>query len=109
MIFHVELAARAVRDLVMLYEEKNVAGSRAAWRWFNGLERAVRSLETNPLRCPAAPESLNSKRRLLHLLYGKKPHIYRVIFELDQRNSRLLVLTIRHGARNELALGISEG
>jgi len=68
MTFHVELAARAVHDLVMLYEEKNAAGSRAASRWFNGLERAIHSLETNPLRCPAAPEMLHSKRPLLHLL-----------------------------------------
>ena len=109
MTFHVELAARAVRDLVMLYEEKNVAGSRAASRWFNGLERAIQSLESNPLRCPAAPETLDSKRPPLHLLSGKKPHSHRVIFELDRRNSRLLVLAIRHGVRNELALGTSEG
>ena len=107
MTFHVELAVRAVRDLARLYEEKNVAGSRAAARWFNGLERAIHSLETNPLRCPAAPETIGSKRSLLHLLYGKKPNIYRVIFELDQRNSRLLVLTIRHGARNEVSVNMT--
>ena len=65
MTFHVELAARAVRDLVMLYEEANAAGSRAASRWFNGLERAIQSLELNPLRCPAGekePERSSSPR-----------------------------------------------
>ena len=107
MTFHVELAVRAVRDLARLYEEKNVAGSRATARWFNGLERAIHSLETNPHRCPSAPEAIGSKRRLLHLLYGRKPHIYRVLFELDQRNSRLLVLTIRHGARNEVSVNMT--
>jgi len=108
MPFHVELADRAVRDLAVLYEVKNVDGSRAAARWFNGLERAVFSLETNPQRCPAAPERVQSKRPLLHLLYGKKPHIYRVIFEVDERGYRVFVLTVRHAARVEIYLSVPE-
>jgi hypothetical protein len=55
MTYLVEFAARAARDLEILYLEKNVAESQAAARWFNGLERAVDALAMYPARCPAAP------------------------------------------------------
>ena len=35
---------------------------------------------------------------LRHLLYGKRPHVYRVIFEIDEPRKVVNVLTIRHGA-----------
>jgi toxin ParE1/3/4 len=98
MTYRVEFTGRAARDLNKLYEEKHAAGSRAAARWFNGLEKAVHTLETYPLRCTVAPETERAKRPLRHLLYGKKPHIYRVIYKIDERNKLVQVLTIRHGA-----------
>jgi mRNA-degrading endonuclease RelE of RelBE toxin-antitoxin system len=39
---------------------------------------------------------------LRHLLYGAKPHAYRVIYEVDERQRKVWVLTIRHSARNGL-------
>ena len=59
-------------------------------------------LERHPYRCSAAPESRTTKRKLWHLLYGKKPHIYRVIYEIDESRRVVWVLTIRHGARRKL-------
>jgi mRNA-degrading endonuclease RelE of RelBE toxin-antitoxin system len=99
MTYRVELTDRAVRDLEILYQEKNAAESLAAARWFNGLEKAVCRLERYPLRCPMAPESRKMKRALRHLLYGKKPYVYRVIFEIDEPQRTVWVLTIRHAAR----------
>lgn len=52
-----------------------------------------------PYRCPVAPESRKLKRHLRHILYGKKPHVYRVIFDIDDSSETVSVLTIRHGAR----------
>ena len=78
MTYQVELTDRAVRDLDALYQEKNVAGSEAAARWYNGLEEAVLSLTNRPHRCPKAPEARNSKR---------------------ERRQTIWILTIRHGAR----------
>jgi hypothetical protein len=37
MAYRVEFAARAARDLEILYVEKNAAESQAAARWFNDL------------------------------------------------------------------------
>lgn len=101
MTYRGDLTDRAVRDLTILYAEKNAAESRSAARWFNGLEKAVYTLELFPLRSAMAPESREAKRPLRHLicrLYGKKPHIYRVIYEIDERNKLVQVLTIRYGA-----------
>ena len=41
------------------------------------------------------------KRILRHLLYGNKPHVYRAIYEIDERNKVVYVLTIRQGAMDE--------
>ena len=101
MKYHVELADRAVRDLELLYLEKNAAESQAAARWFNRLEKAVSALGRYPFRCPAAPEGRKKKRNLRNLLYGKKPHVYRVIYEIDEQRRTVWVLTIRHAAREQ--------
>lgn len=102
MTYLVEFAARAVRDLEILYLEKNVAESHAAARWFNELELAVYALASYPYRCPAAPEARTAKRRLRNLLYGKNPHVYWVIYEVDADRKTVWVLTIRHGARRRI-------
>ena len=97
MTYLVEFAARAVRDLEILYVEKN-----AAARWYNELELAVYGLMSYPYRWPIAPEARRMKRELRNLLYGKRPHVYRVIYEVDESREAVLVLTIRHGARRKL-------
>ncbi len=102
MAYLVEFSARAAHDLEVLYVEKDAAESYAAARWYNGLEEAVDTLEWHPHRCPLAPEARKLKRKLRHLLYGKKPHVYRVIYELDEGRQAVWVLTIRHGARQKL-------
>jgi len=102
MTYLVNFAARSVRDLEILYVEKNAAESHAAARWYNGLEQAVYALASYPDRCPVAPEARRAKRNLRHLLYGKKPHVYRVIYEVDEGRQAVWVLTIRHGARRKL-------
>jgi toxin ParE1/3/4 len=101
MAYLVELAARAERDLNFLYEQINAAESAAAARWFNGLEQALFTLERFPRRCPLAPESKKARSSLRHLLYGRKPHVYRVIYEIDERRKVVRVLTIRHRAMDE--------
>jgi mRNA-degrading endonuclease RelE of RelBE toxin-antitoxin system len=102
MTYRVELANRAMRDLEILYLEKNAVDSPAAARWYNRLEEAVSALGTHPYRCPVAPESRKLKRNLWHLLYGKKPHVYRVIYGIDEPRQTVWVLTIRHSARRKV-------
>jgi prevent-host-death family protein len=68
---------------------------------YNGLEEAIYTLERFPRRCPVAPEARKAKRPMRHLLYGAKPHAYRVLYEIDEPNKAVHVLTIRHGAMDE--------
>jgi toxin ParE1/3/4 len=102
MAYSVELAERAARDLEILFVEKIAAESHAAAHWYNGLEEAVYALETRPNRCPVAPEARKLKRNLRHLLHGNKPHVYRIIYEVEERRQTVWVLTIRHGARRKV-------
>ena len=95
MAYVVRIAARAERDLDALYNEINVSDSFAALRWYEGLKCAILSLAAHPHRCPATPEH----RTLRHLLYGRKPHVYRVIYRVNDRQKQVDVLHIRHGAR----------
>jgi toxin ParE1/3/4 len=99
MAYRIEFSARAKSDLETIYLVKRAAESNAAARWFNGLIREIRSLAQLPNRCPIAPQAKKAKRKLRHLLYGKKPHIYRVIYEADEPAKIVKVITIRHGAR----------
>lgn len=95
MSYEVRITHRAERDFAALFEEKKASSSTAALKWFRGLRKAVLSLEKMPDRCPPAPEGAN----LMHLLYGRKPHIYRIIFQIAAKDHRVDVLHIRHGAR----------
>jgi plasmid stabilization system protein ParE len=98
MAYLVNITLRAERDFVSLYHEIHAGESDAALKWYRGLKEAVLSLEERPNRCPATPE----KPQLRHLLYGTKPHIYRVIYRVMEKQKRVDILHIRHGARTKL-------
>jgi len=105
MTYRVELTGRADRDLDILYVyvEKNATDSPAATRWYNGIEEAVYSLESFQHRCPVAREGQKSGRLLRHLMNGQKPHVYRVIYEIDEHRKLVTVFTIWHVARKPAA------
>jgi toxin ParE1/3/4 len=95
MAYRVDLTERAARDLRRIYRTINAEDSVRARDWFNGLEKAVFSLDEHPSRAPVTLE--DDTRR--HLLYGRKPNVYRIIYAIDERNRVVTVLHIRHGAR----------
>jgi plasmid stabilization system protein ParE len=95
MAYLVNITARAERDLASLYEEIHAGDSETAFKWYRGLKEAVLSLEKLPNRCPRTSENLGFR----HLLYGRKPHVYRVIYRVLEDEKRVEVLHIRHGAR----------
>lgn len=99
MAFHVELTQRAARDLQSLYIEIHAADSAAAARWFNRLEEAIESLSEAPDRCAIAPETSNPSQPIRHLLYGRKPHVYRILYRVLPKRNTVVVLHIRHGVR----------
>ena len=66
-----------------------------ALKWYEELREAALVLEEVPNRCPATLED----PKLRHLLYGRKPHVYRVIYRVLEKEKKVNVFHIRHGAR----------
>jgi len=95
MAYLVNLSARAQRDLTQIYRRINADHSAAALKWYRGFRQAILRLEEQPNRCPVTP----GNDKLRHLLYGNKPHIYRAIYRVVERQKVVDVLHIRHGAR----------
>jgi mRNA-degrading endonuclease RelE of RelBE toxin-antitoxin system len=56
----------------------------------------ILSLDENPARGSVIPEGYD----LRHLLYGRRRNVYRIIYAIDERESVVHVLHVRHGARN---------
>ena len=98
MAYVVNITARAERDLDHVYGQINAEHSDAALKWYRGLKEAILRLEQHPNRCAVT----RKKDELRHLLYGHKPHVYRVIFRVLEKQRLVEVLHIRHGARRKL-------
>jgi len=98
MEFRVELTSRAQRDVDAIYAwlAGEQAGESGA-RWFAALRAAITSLQALPARCALAPESRESPVEVRQLLYGRRPHTYRILFYID--GDVVQVLHIRHGRR----------
>jgi toxin ParE1/3/4 len=62
-----------------------------------GSQRGDPQPEDHPNRCAVT----RKKDELRHLLYGYKPHIYRLIFRVLERQKLVEVLHVRHGARRK--------
>jgi plasmid stabilization system protein ParE len=96
MAYRVDITERAEHDLERIYVTIEADSSEQARVWFNGLERAVLSLDEHPAR--GTPFLEDSELR--HLLYGRKGHRYRIIYKIDEQSGIVTVLHIRHGARD---------
>ena len=99
MKYLVRLTSRSLRDMEAIYNYVEGDASQHAFAWFNGLAKAIYGLERFPSRGLVIPE----KKRLRHLLFEKKPYIYRIIYAVDKRNHVVNVPHIRHGVRSALS------
>ncbi len=99
MKYLVRLTSRALRDLEAAYDYIEADASEQASSWFNRLAKTIYSLERFPGRGLVIPEN----KKLRHLLFGKKPHIYRIIYAVDKRHHVVNVLHIQHGVRRALS------
>jgi toxin ParE1/3/4 len=55
----------------------------AGLRWFRKLKESIDSLAEMPERSMLAPENAESPFEVRQLLYGHKPHQYRVLFTIE--------------------------
>jgi toxin ParE1/3/4 len=101
MAYRVKIMPRAERDLADIDKRIEAHTSDAAFVWYRGLRDAIRALRNSPNRCQVTPEDHD----LRHLLYGDKPHVYRVIYRVLEKQKQVHVLHIRHGARQQFKTG----
>lgn len=99
MAYRVEIARNAEAELEELYLWVVARAPQQGAKWFNRLEQAVLSLDQHPKRCPVAPESIDPDRPVRALSYGRKPHVYRVFFTVDDTARLVRVVHVRRGAR----------
>ena len=97
-VWHVRLANRALRDLDHIYARVEAVSSAQAAQWFARLEQAIFSLENLPQRGTRVPEDAG----LRQLLHGRKPYVYRIIYEVDKAAATVHVLHIRGPRRDRI-------
>ena len=98
MEYRVVLADSAKADADLLYARIVEAAPFRGPLWFEELLKSVRSLGRMPGRCPLAHEALKVKRHIRSLLFGKRRDVYRILYEIDERDKTVIILHIRHGA-----------
>jgi plasmid stabilization system protein ParE len=89
---HAESEAEAILEWLLSQHTGETGVS-----WFLALEDAIASLALFPERCPLAPETILFPFDVRQLLYGRKPHVYRILFMIE--GDVVSVLHIRHGRR----------
>jgi toxin ParE1/3/4 len=91
--YRVDIAARAQRDIIEIWERISKDSPRTADRFIEALFEHTRTLERIPERCPLIKENDFLKRAYRHLLYKK----YRILFRLQ--GNLVYVVRVIHGAR----------
>ncbi len=91
-------AERSIREAVRWISRRK--SPLAAAKWFNALEKKIRTLRTLPGRCPLAAEDDKFPEEIRELLHGRQRQKYRVLFTI--RQDEVHVLFVRHGAQDEI-------
>jgi plasmid stabilization system protein ParE len=107
MAYSVRQTAQAYTDLDAILEWllAQEAGN-AGLRWLNGLQESLQSLSESPYRCMLAPENSVFPFEVRQLLYGRKPHVYRVLFTVEE--DTVVILHIRHGRQLRISRYLAE-
>jgi plasmid stabilization system protein ParE len=101
MAFRVEVTPKARRDAdeILNWLLSRNAGEPGLL-WFRGLEAAILSLSNLPERCKLAPERASVPFEMRQLVYGGKPHEFRILFTIASET--VYVLRIRRGRRERI-------
>lgn len=97
----VKLAARAEADIDAALAFLIGYSPRFAANWHAKLLTQIETLEIEPSLCPLAVEADRLGIELRELLFGKKSHVYRILFVVD--DEAVHVLHVRHAARDWLS------
>ena len=91
MTYRVEISAAAERDANAILEWLiSEHAGETGLRWFFGMQETILSLAQYPQRCQTAPESSRFPFEVRQLLYGRKPHVYRILFTIEEDTVHVL-------------------
>ena len=101
MEFVVNLRPKAVADIRrnVIWMAAHVSAA-SALRWQVQANTAIRSLASEPERCPLADESAEVGLDLRELLFGRGRHIFRALFTID--GTTVNVHRVRHAAQDRI-------
>lgn len=85
-------------DEAMAWASRHAPATAA--RWLDRFHAALRTLDTEPQRCPLAKEDAKVNVELREMHFGKRPNVFRVIFTIDADTVR--ILRIRRAQRRWL-------
>ncbi|MEW8494555.1 MAG: type II toxin-antitoxin system RelE/ParE family toxin [Candidatus Thiodiazotropha taylori] len=89
--YRVEIKPTAENDLEIRYQQIAEESPQNAVSWYLDMISAIEKLDTLAERCPIAPEDVDIRLGIRHLIIGN----YRVLYII--RNDVVEVLHIRHG------------
>ncbi len=100
--YQIVLADTAKSDANYIYEWVVERAPIRGAEWFEELMDCLYSLELLPNRCPLAREAKDAQRSIRCLHFGKRRHVYRILYEVDEPRRTVYILHIRHGALRDL-------
>lgn len=75
-------------------------------KWLWGINQVITSLVNFPERCPISSENDAFDVTVRQLLYGKKPHVYRILFTVE--GETVFVLRVCHTRQQSLLSQIED-
>ena len=96
----VVIARRAARDINDNFNWMAEHSQSRANRWRDRILSTLDTFEENPERFPLAPEDQFYEGAVREFLAGKRPHLFRILFEI--RVETVVILRIRHTKRDKL-------
>lgn len=103
MAFRVKFTQSAREDAIGILDwlTEQQAGKHGL-RWFQGLKKAIASLNAMPQRCALVKSDSRVTSGVRQLFYGKKPHVFRILFRIV--DDTVLILHIRRGKQSTAKL-----
>ncbi len=101
MAFVIDFERLAKADLREGETFMKLLGGAALQRWRARLYHTIRELEIAPERYPEAEEATKLGLDLRVAYSGKRPHVYRIVFRIEDHVVK--ILRVRHSSRDELA------
>lgn len=102
MTHQLQILRRALRDIDEKFESlRRHIGRRSASLWRDRLDASLCDLEHHPEVWPLADEAVDLGIELRQVLFGKRRHVYRVLYTFD--GTTIHVHRVRHAAQDRLS------